>query len=157
MNARIQTPAAVTSLGDTLSHLWDPEVERNILGAAMLGEPMPAWLEPRHFFPTQHQRIYQAVLDVGGHVGKVHEWLREQSPPFGPLLVRSDDLAAMVIEWRHARDFGWALDFEQLRELANRRALVEVMRRVEIELRAEAIGHREARVRLSDHFKEAGR
>lgn len=156
MNARISAPA-VTSLGDTLSHLWDPEAERNILGAAMLGEPMPAWLEPRHFFPTQHQRIYEAVQSVGGNVAHVNAWLRESAPEFGPLLVKSDELAAMCIEWRHARDYGWALEFDRLRELANCRALVEVMRRVEIELRAEAIGHREARAKLSDHFKDAGK
>lgn len=156
MNARIQAPA-VLSLGESLSNMWDAELERNILGAAMLGEPMPAWLEPRHFFPTQHQRIYEAVQSVGGNVARVNAWLRDSAKATGPLLVRSDELAAMVIEWRHARDFGWALDFEQLRELANRRALVEVMRRVEIELRAEVIGHREARARLSEHFKESAK
>lgn len=156
MNARIQAPAAL-SLGESLSNMWDAELERNILGAAMLGEPMPAWLEARHFFPNVHQRVYEAVQSVGGNVAHVNAWLRDSAPAFGPLLVRSDELAAMCIEWRHARDFGWALDFDQLRELANRRALVEVMRRVEIELRAEAIGHREARARLSDHFREAGK
>ena len=156
MNARISTPAA-DSLGLVLAGMWDLELERNILGAAMLAEPMPAWLEPRHFFPTQHQKIYEAVQSVGGNVAHVNAWLRESAPEFGPLLVKSDELAAMCIEWRHARDFGWALDFAQLRELANQRALVETMRRVEIELRAEAIGHREARARLSDHFKECGR
>lgn len=151
MNARIS--ATVLSLGETLSAIWDQELERNILGAAMLGEPMPTWLEPRHFFPTQHQRIYDAVQAVGGHVARVNVWLRESSPGLDPYLVRSDELAAMCLEWKHARDMGWALEFDKLRELANRRALVEVMRRVEIELRSEAIGHREARARLSEHFK----
>jgi replicative DNA helicase len=153
VNARISTPQA-DSLGLVLAGMWDPELERNILGAAMLAEPMPAWLEPRHFFPGQHQRIYEAVQSVGGNIAHVNAWLRESAPEFGPLLVKSDELATMCLEWKHARDYGWALDFAQLRELANRRALVETMRRVEIELRAEAIGHREARARLSDHFKE---
>ncbi len=154
MNARISHPAA-DSLGLVLAGLWDPELERNILGAAMLDEPMPGWLEPRMFFPSQHQRIYEAVQSVGPNPAHVNAWLRELAPPFGPLLVKSDELAAMCLEAKFALDMGWALEFERLRELANRRALVEAMRRVEIELRADVLGHREARARLSDHFQGA--
>lgn len=153
MNARIQLGAP--SLGLALSELWDPEAERNILGAAMLDYAMPAWLEPQNFFPSQHQAIYDAVRAVGGNVAHVNAWLRESGSVWGPGIVTPAELAKMCDEAVFALDNGWALEFEAVRELARRRSLVECMRRVEIELRADAMTHREARARLSDCFLEA--
>lgn len=150
----VEEPA---SLGVALSETWDPELERNILGAAMLSWPMPAWLEPRDFFPTQHQRIYEAVLSVGGNVAHVNAWLRDSSSKFGPPVAKSTELAEMCVEAQWALDMGWALDFEALRELRNRRELIESMQRVAIKLRAGELSHEEARGELREHFKEAKR
>lgn len=150
MNARIQT--APVLLGELLANIWDQELERNALGAAMLGWPMPAWLEPQHFFPTQHQRIYEAVQSVGGNIAHVNAWLRESSLKYGPPVATPVELAKMCLEWEHARDMGWEIDWEALREFARLRALLTEMRRLEIEIRAGNVSHREARKRLSGHF-----
>ena len=141
------------SLGAELAATWSPEVERNILGSAMLGYSMPKWLEPRHFFPTQHQRIYEAVLSVGGNVARVNAWLRESSSRFG-LLVKSTELAEMCLEAEFSLKMGWALEFDELRELWRKRELLAAMQRVSVKVRAGALSHQEARRELSDHFME---
>lgn len=148
MNARIEAPASIAL---DVPH-WAPEVERNILGAAMLGEPMPTWLASHHFFPTQHQRIYEAVQSVGGNVARVNAWLRDSSSKWGAPVATSSELAAMCLEARHALSMGWALEFDELRELWRQRELVTCMQRVAIRVRAGELSHREARAALSDHF-----
>ncbi len=100
---------------------WSPESERAILGAAMLGEPMPPWLEPRHFFAAQHARVFEAIQDVGGNPARVNAWLRDQAPPTGPLVITAVELAAMVDEGYLALRNGWPLEFELVRELWRRR------------------------------------
>ena len=144
------------SLGQSLAGLWDPECERAILGAAMLAEPMPAWLAPSHFFPTQHQRIYEAVQSVGGNVARVNAWLRESSSKFGPQVAKSHELAEMCLEAEHALRMGWALDFERLRELAKRRAFVGLAKQLVTRLSAtgyEDMSHAECLEALRDHFR----
>jgi len=145
------------TLGLTLSGMWDDELERNILGAAMLGEPMPPWLAPTHFFAGQHGCIYEAVQSVGGNVAHVNAWLRESSPKFGPPVARSHELAAMCLEAEHARRMGWSFDFERLRELAKRRALVELFGRLVVQLRAgddyHGLSHDEAIQAVRVHLK----
>lgn len=150
---RLATPEP--SLGQSLAGLWDPECERAILGAAMLAEPMPAWLAPSHFFPTQHQRIYEAVQSVGGNVARVNAWLRESSPKFGPQVAKSHELAEMCLEAEHALRMGWALDFERLRELAKRRALLELLTRQTILLRGGEWSHAECYAGLKDYFRSS--
>lgn len=152
MNARVEAPESAFALGQVPP--WDTELERNILGLAMLGRPMPTWLEPEMFYPSQHQRVYEAVQSVGGHVAKVNAWLRDSATKFAPPIAWAHELAAMCLEAEQADQMGWACDFEQLRELANQRALLETMARVAIRLRHGDLSHREARRVLSDHFGE---
>ena len=153
MNARLPAPVAPFALGQVPP--WCQESERTILGSALLGDPMPKWLQPHHFFPTQHQRIYEAVQTVGGNVAHVNAWLRESAPEYGPLLVKATELAEMCLEWDFARRMGWALEFDLVRELWKQRGLLEQMARVAIQLRAGAIEHEGARLVLREHFKEA--
>lgn len=154
MNARIQT--APVLLGELLANIWDQELERNALGAAMLGWPMPDWLEPQHFFPTQHQRIFEAIRSVGGHVMKVNVWLRESASKYGPPVASAAELSKMCDEWCFAQRMGWEIDWDALRELANLRGLVTTMQRTTVEIRNGVISHSEARKRLSAHFQETG-
>jgi hypothetical protein len=149
---RIVNPPA-PSLGLTLSAMWEPELERNALGAAMLGEPMPPWLESRHFFPSQHQAIYEAVKSVGGHVARVNTWLRESAPAYGPIAAGPVELAAMCEEYACARSLGWAFEWAEIRELWRRRALVEACTRVVLKLRDGRLDHGQARGELAEHFK----
>lgn len=155
MNARLTVLDVTDTLGLQLAGRWSPEAERTIVGSALLGDPMPRWLKPEHFFPTQHQRIYEAIQTVGGNVSHVNAWLRESAPPFGPLLVESTELAEMCLEAEFARKMGWSLDehFETVRELWRQRGLLEQMARVAIQLRAGTMVHEEARVVLREHFQ----
>lgn len=158
--ARIQAP----SLGLALAELHDPELERNTLGAAMLGEPMPAWLELRHFFSALHGRIYATVLAVGGELPLVAARLRDEGWLYTathgpdrhskPGMLSSVDLAQMCIEAKFARDYGWANDVEQLRELWRQRQLVELMTREAIRLRAGVATHAEVIRVLVAHGEE---
>ena len=147
MNARI----APFALGQVPP--WDAELERNTLGLAMLGRPMPPWLAPEHFFPTQHQRVYEAVQSVGGHVAKVNTWLRESASKWKPPIAWAHELAEMCLEAEHAERMGWAFEFERLRELARQRALLDTLARVAIRLRGGDLSHKEARRLLSEHFE----
>lgn len=152
MNARVETPESAFALGQVPP--WDQELERNILGLAMLGRPMPAWLEPDMFYPSQHIRIYEAVQSVGGHVAKVNAWLRDSADKFKPPIAWAHELAAMCLEAEQADQMGWDPDFTQLRELARQRELIACMARVAIRLRHGDLSHKEARRVLSDHFGE---
>ncbi len=151
MNARI--PLDPFALGQP--SIWDQETERNALGLAMLGHPMPRWLTPEMFYPSQHIRIYEAVLSVGGHVAKVNTWLRESADKYTPPIAWAHELAAMCLEAEHSERMGWIVDFERLRELARQRALLETLQRVAIRLRGGDLSHKEARKVLADHFQEA--
>ena len=136
---------------------WDNELERHILGAAMLDYPMPRWLTPELFYPSQHQRIYEAVQSVGGNVAHVNAWLRESASKFAPPIAWGHELAEMCLEARWALDQGWQLDFDRLRELAKRRAFVELAARLVIRLRAngvEDMSHAEAIQAVREHLKE---
>ncbi|HEY6924457.1 MAG TPA: hypothetical protein VI653_13380 [Steroidobacteraceae bacterium] len=163
---RLATPEP--SLGESLLGLCDIELERNILGAAMLAEPMPRWLAPEHFFPSHHKHIYQSVQAVGGNLPLVAAHLRE-----GGRLFRADwhgydrdrlshsrlspiDLVEMTQEARWVLDRGWALDFERLRELAKRRAFVSLAKQLITRLSAtgyEDMSHAECLEALRDYFK----
>jgi hypothetical protein len=158
VNARLPAP----SLGRALSDLSDPELERNTLGAAMLGEPMPTWLAPAHFFNAIHARIYATIQAVGGSLPLVAARLREDGFLYTaahgrdrhsrPGMLSSVDLAQMCVEAKFARDYGWASDVELLRELAAQRKLVERMTRVAIQLRGGAIRVGEAKSILQEAF-----
>ncbi|HEY6921953.1 MAG TPA: hypothetical protein VI653_00680, partial [Steroidobacteraceae bacterium] len=65
------------------------------------------------------------------------------------------DLVEMTQEARWVLDRGWALDFERLRELAKRRALLETLTRQAILLRGGEWSHAECYASLKDYFKGA--
>ncbi len=153
MTTAARKPLDEQPLGLSLSALWDPELETNALGAAMLGEPMPPWLEPHHFFPTQHQSIYAAVLTVGANPAHVNAWIRESSPPFSPPVAKSTDIAAICIEAKWALRMGWSLQLERIRELWQARRLVECMTRQAILLRNGQATHADCYAALKEHFK----
>ncbi len=149
---------------DVIQSPWDAELERNALGLLMLGQPAPAWLRPEHFFPAHHQLVARHALQLGAsHLvaaalrkeGRL--WSKETHGAIdrhsAPYLLSSVDLAEMVEEAVHAERMGWRVEWEQLRELANRRALCELMARLCIRLRAGDVGHEEARCELREHFK----
>lgn len=141
------------SLGLALASMWEEHTERIVLGAAMLGEPMPKWLRPEMFFAGQHQVIYQACLDVGGNVAKVHEWLRACSRRYKPQVADSVTLAKMCREADWELQQGCQVDCEGIRELWRRRRLLEQCARLVIELRG-GLDHEGAYRVLKAHFKE---
>ncbi len=169
MNARL--PLDPFALGQPA--LWDPELERNALGLAMLARPMPPWLALEHFQPAVHQTLFRAVLALGKRTSadmlpRVAKLLRSKGKLFDrarhgwrsdrhsfPQLLSAVDLAEMCLEAEHAERMGWLVDFERLRELARQRALFETMQRLAIRLRCGDVSHAEARRALSEHFQEA--
>lgn len=152
MNARIETRRRPLSLA--VSAQYDAELERNALGAAMLGESYPRWLKPGHFFATQHGIIFEAVQTVGAGPHRVNEWLRARSGQWSAQVATSVELAEMCLEADHARRMGWAIDWDRLRELAKRRELLAAMRRVEVGFEHDGMSVREARAELSRVFQE---
>lgn len=148
MNARIKAPRVVERA--PVIPPWDAELERNCLGLALLGGKVPAWLAPEHFFALEHRRIYEAVQAVGGHVAKVNAYLREMN---AATIVQPTYLAECCLEADHALGMGWAIEWERLRELANQRALLDAMARVEVRMRANSLTCEEARVELREVFR----
>jgi len=151
MNARVSAPAV---------HVppWCPELEREVLGLILLGETIPDWVTAEHFFPAIHQRIFSTAREFARPtLPLVAARLRE-----GGLTQQFDstrqtsaaDLAEMVMEATSALRFGWAIEFDKLRELADQRRLLSCMQRVEIQLRGRAIRMREARVMLKEAMGE---
>lgn len=143
---------------------WDPEAERTILGAAMLGEPMPPWLAPSHFFPSQHQRIFETIQSVGGSLPLVAARLREDGRLFRselgldrhskPFMLDSVDLSEMAWEAQWHLSMGWALQFDLLLEMVKRRELMRVLGRCATLLRAGEATHGDCFGMLKEHFKE---
>lgn len=148
MSARLSAPRVIER--QPVVGPWDPELERNCLGLAMLGGKVPAWLAPEHFYALEHQRIYEAVQAVGGHVAKVNAYLREMHKA---LISEPKYLAECCLEADHALSMGWAIEWERLRELANQRALLDAMRRVEVRVRAGDATCEEARTELRETFR----
>lgn len=131
MNARLSAPRVIER--QPVVGPWDPELERNCLGLAMLGGKVPAWLAPEHFYALEHQRIYEAVQAVGGHVAKVNAYLREMHKA---LVSEPKYLAECCLEADHALSMGWAIEWERLRELWRQREFIAAMHIVEVKLRA---------------------
>ena len=137
MNARIPTAPVDPS--------WCPrdlELEELALGTALLGYPLPEWLQETDFWATQHRRVFGAIEVLGkdANLATVNAYCRDVlTAPTGPLVVTSQELFA----WFSAAEFhlrmGWPLDYDRLRELAKQRRLVECMRRALIKLRHEVV------------------
>jgi len=143
----------------------DTELERNVLGAALLSEPLPAFLAPEHFFYAHHQLVFRAVLalrkrrtdDMLARVGRLlHGKGKLWRPGPGqdrhsrPGQLTSFDLVEMTQEYVFAMRQGWAVDFERLRELAELRRLADVCERMAMRLRGGAVAIGEAKAELRE-------
>jgi len=148
MNARIEAPAMLIAPNDL-------ELEENALGIALLGYPLPDWLEREDFWAGQHQHIFDAVRELGdrANLPSVASLLREQgylaqydtTPSFAVgRALHSCDLVRIMDGADFAMRMGWGVEFERLRELRLRRGLLDAMRRVEIQLRRDVIDAFEA-------------
>ena len=113
----------------------DIALEREALGVALLGYPLPHWLNRGDFYCGAHPFIFEAVeaLGAGANLATVNAYLRDvQSGPWDKPVASALELYAMFDEADHAMRMGWAVDFPRLRELALQRRLLEAVRRVEI-------------------------
>lgn len=125
MNARIRAPRVTPP--------WQPadyELEAEAIGVALLGWPLPEWLESRDFFSGQLRAVFQAVQALGStaNLPTVYAYLRDvRSGPYEPPAMSSAELFAIMDETDHALSMGWAVEFERLRELSDQRALLEAM------------------------------
>jgi hypothetical protein len=148
MNARIEPLRARPLLPP-----HDLELEKNALGVALLGYPLPDWLEERDFWAGPHRFIFRHIRELGdkANLPTVAALIRDRQASgeryvvsggelirrdacFLPEVVTSVELYRLMEEANWAMQMGWAVDFERLRELADRRALQEAAERALIVL-----------------------
>jgi hypothetical protein len=154
MNATLTQPLSEPQL-DYVPH--DLQLERDAIGVALLGYPLPPWVSEHDFHAQQHRTVFRAVseLGAGACLPTVAALLRSQGRLYtlahGPdrhsvayRLLSSVELHEMMDGADHTMRMGWPVDFDRLRELARQRRLFEAMRRAAIKLRAEACGFAEA-------------
>jgi replicative DNA helicase len=135
----------------------DLQLERDVIGVALLGYPLPPWVSEHEFYAQQHRVVFRAVSELGEKacLPTVAALLRSQGRLYtrshGPdrhsvayRLLNSVELHEMMDSADHTMRMGWPVEFERLRELARQRRLLEAMRRVAIKLRREACGVDEA-------------
>jgi hypothetical protein len=152
VNARIQAPSVKPP--------WQPcdyELEAEAIGVALLGYPLPDWLEPRDFHSGQLRAVFRAVSALGERacLPAVNAYLRDvASGPFEPAAMSAVELATIMQETDWSLRQGWAVDFERLRELADQRALLAAMAKVELMFEHEGGGVREAREMLKGAMGE---
>lgn len=145
MNARLHSPP---------DNQFDPELEREAIGAALLGLPWPPWLTVEHFAAGKHRIAARAVLALGKRAAlhTVHASLRE----YGSVIQFADSIDSQPHKWssvelvallegaQFTRDMGWEVDYERLREMANQRRLLDAMSRVTIKLQHGAVDFEDA-------------
>jgi hypothetical protein len=152
MNARLPTPQVKPP--------WQPadyELEAEAIGVALLGYPLPPWLEPRDFHSGQLRAVFRAVEALGSEacLPSVNAYLRDvASGPFEPAAMSAVELATIMQETDWSLRQGWVVDFERLRELADQRALLEAMAKVAIMFECEGGGVREAKTLLKGAIGE---
>lgn len=117
----------------------DLELEENALGVALLGYPLPDWLREDHFWASQHRFIFRHIRELGdkANLPTVAALIRDRGKverPYSPNPVTSAELYRLMAEAQWAMDMGWAVEFERLRELADRRALQQAAERALIVL-----------------------
>jgi replicative DNA helicase len=122
MNARLKPPRA------RLLPPHDLEIEENTIGVALLGYPLPDWLEERHFWASQHRFIFHHIQELGdkANLPSVAALIRDRGKverPYSPNPVTSVELVKMMDGAEFALRMGWAVEFERLQELAERREL----------------------------------
>lgn len=144
MNARLPAPRGICTA--KLFYPCDEPLEREALGVALLGYPLPDWMAPEHFFLAQHRLVFSAVqeLGTGASLPSVAALLRDRGELFQKGLHGQDrhasarlssvDLFGMMNEAQHTMAMGWAVEFEHLRELSDRRRLLEAARRAVVVL-----------------------
>jgi hypothetical protein len=133
---------------------WSPSLERQALGEALLSQPPPSWLTADHFFGGWHPTVFRAVLALSKRstadmLPRVAKLLRSKGLLYrggqgydrhGSQLLSAVDLAEMVAEAEFARRMGWALPWDELRDLADQRRLLAATDRAGVLLRAGRVG-----------------
>lgn len=130
MNARVRTPRIVPPFQPC-----DYELEGEAIGLALLGYPLPDWLEPRDFHGGALRACYEAVLALGSQacLPTVYAYLRDvASGPYSPPALSSVELYELMDAADHSLCMGWCVDFPRLRELSDQRRLLEAVTRVQI-------------------------
>ncbi len=137
MNAPLATP---------LYQPFSLELERDALGSLLLGYPHPDWATPEHFYAGQHRKVMEAVLELGASASlpSVASLLRDRGQLYTremgpdrhsrPGVLSSVDLVAMVDGFEFSARMGWSPQWETLRELADRRAMLQALRRATVVL-----------------------
>ncbi len=143
MNARIKVPVVAFIPSDF-------ELERDAIGLALLGYPLPDDLQRDDFFASQHRIVFDAIRELGNaaNLATVYAYLRDvKAQPYhqpryerdatglrrsGAPAMSSVELFEMMDAADHAVTMGWAVDFPRLTELRRRRELLAAMRRATV-------------------------
>ena len=116
----------------------DDQLEREALGHAMTGTPLPPWLTDAHFAAGWNARVFRAIreLEPDCTLPRVAAWIRDE-PGATQTNAKVQDLALMVTEAGFAHRLGWSWpDFERLRELELQRRLLRTCAEVDAMVRA---------------------
>jgi hypothetical protein len=147
VNARLKTPRVDFAPNDF-------ELERDALGVALLGYPLPDWLCRDDFYGPLHRAIFDAARELGSTASlpTIAALLREQGKLLHlapdrwsePGRISSAELFEMMDAADHAMRMGWAVDFPRLVELRRQRELLDAMARARIGLEHGALDWCEA-------------
>lgn len=142
MNARLPIPP------EPEYDASDFELEADAIGIALLGYPIPDWLEEGDFASPLMRQVFRAARELGdaASLPTIAALLRDQGKLYRRDLHGQDrhsnsgvlssvDLFLMMDEAEHAMRMGWACEFGRLRELAQQRKLLAAMKRVAIVLK----------------------
>jgi hypothetical protein len=121
---------------------FNDELERQVLGQAMLLRPLPSWLAPEHFVAGWNATVLRTIreLEPDCSLPRVAARIRAERRNLtlellGGKKSTSEDLMHMAQEAAFAERMGWNVDVEELRELADRRALLATLERVTVTVR----------------------
>lgn len=135
MNARVSVPRSLPPFVPC-----DYELEGEAIGVALLGYPLPDWLESSDFHGGPLRAAFEAVqaLGSGACLPSVYAYLRDvASGPHSPPVLSSVELYELMDSADHAMRMGWCVDFARLRELRDQRRILEACARVQILLEHE--------------------
>ncbi len=116
----------------------DDATEREALGHAMTGTPLPPWLTEAHFAAGWNARVFRAIreLEPDCSLPRVAAWIRDE-PGAVQTNAKVQDLALMVTETGFAARQGWAgPDYDRLKELELQRRLLKVITECDAMVRA---------------------
>ena len=141
----------------------DAELERQALGLLLIGDAPPPWFGEQHVPSGWHPVLLRAIVALRKRnpeqllprtarllvrKGLLYRRETHNSDRHASHLLSSVDLSEMVAEALHAQTMGWPLPWDELRELADRRGLLEKIERVAIRLRHGDLTAEEARKEL---------